>query len=147
MILDCTYLQTQKPKDHAEQRFCFSGQKKYSLCKPMMTVTPTGKIMGVDGPWRAIHNDASILNRMLKNTSECSIRSFVRPGDLFILDRGFRDSATPLADLDRNYKMPCFLKKKQKQFTTAEGNMSRLVTFLRWVVEVVNGRVKNLSVF
>lgn len=34
-----------------------------------------------------------------------------------------------------------------KQFTTSEANQSRIVTMLRWVVEAVNGRVKNMFKF
>lgn len=38
--------------------------------------------------------------------------------------------------------MPWFLNKQQ-QFSTEEANKTRLVTQVRWVVEAVNGQLKN----
>jgi len=43
--------------------------------------------------------------------------------------------------------MPSLLQKKMKQFTTNDGNNSRRVTMLRWLVESVNGRLKNVFKF
>ena len=44
-------------------------------------------------------------------------------------------------------RMPSLLEKGQRQFTTMEGDASRLVTKLRWVIESVNGRIKNVFNF
>ncbi|CAC5401421.1 unnamed protein product [Mytilus coruscus] len=38
--------------------------------------------------------------------------------------------------------MPRFLKKGDKQFSTEDANMSRLVTKIRWIVESSNARIK-----
>lgn len=38
--------------------------------------------------------------------------------------------------------MPCYLPKVAKQHCTKEPNMSRLITKVLWVVESVNGRIK-----
>ena len=46
LAMDGTYLYTESPTNHKDQRDCYSGQKKRSLCKPMMIVTPTGYIIG-----------------------------------------------------------------------------------------------------
>ena len=42
-----------------------------------------------NGPYYAINNDASILIDVLE--SDCSLRELLRPGDIVLLDRGFRD--------------------------------------------------------
>ncbi|CAC5412517.1 unnamed protein product [Mytilus coruscus] len=38
--------------------------------------------------------------------------------------------------------MPSFLKRNEKQLSVEDGNTTRLVTKVRWVVESVNGRIK-----
>jgi hypothetical protein len=43
--------------------------------------------------------------------------------------------------------MPRLLTGNRKQFTDLEGNESRLVTKVRWVIEAVNGRLKNVFNF
>jgi len=40
--------------------------------------------------------------------------------------------------------MPQFMNKEQKQLTTDQANVSRKVTMGRFVVETVNGRMKNV---
>ena len=51
--------------------------------------------MAIHGPYIARNNDASILNHMLKcNIND--IKGFVKDNDIFVVDRGFRDSLTIL---------------------------------------------------
>ena len=60
-----------------------------------------------------------------------------------IVDRGFRDAIQILKDKYKiNTMMPNLLPKNQKQFTTEEANSSRLCTKMRWVIESVNGLLK-----
>ncbi|GBP88771.1 hypothetical protein EVAR_65370_1 [Eumeta japonica] len=59
-----------------------------------------------------------------------------------IVDRGFRDCLELLEEMGLLHKMPQFLNK-QKQFSTEDANETRLVTKVRWVVEAVNGQLKN----
>jgi len=69
--------------------------------------------------------------------------SFFKEGDLFVWDRGFRDSEQLIRNMGIDTSMPSFLPPGQAQFTTAEANESRLITKIRWVVEAANGRIKN----
>lgn len=69
--------------------------------------------------------------------------SLLEEDDVLILDRGFRDAIESAESQGLACFMPELLKKNQVQFTTTEANKSRLVTMLRWVVESVNGRLKN----
>jgi hypothetical protein len=43
--------------------------------------------------------------------------------------------------------LPEFMDKHQKQFTTQEGNRSRMVTMIRWPVEAINGKLKQKFLF
>ena len=66
----------------------------------------------------------------------------MKENDVFVVDRGFRDSLELLRNLGFQIAMPHFLPKGVKQHFVQEGNESRLVTKIRWVVESANGRIK-----
>ena len=67
----------------------------------------------------------------------------LRECDVLILDRGFRDVAKLLEEEFKIHpKMPYFLDKNQKQFTTKQANQSRRCTKIRWVVEATNSLLK-----
>ncbi|KAK3101751.1 hypothetical protein FSP39_006112 [Pinctada imbricata] len=141
LVLDGTYIYIQKSGNF--QRRSYSLHKNRPLVKPMMVVTTTGYIVAVLGPYLADskNSDARILNHMLA-TNVHEIKEWVQEEDVFVVDRGFRDSAEFLEDLGITMEMPSFLKRGDKQLSTEESNNSRLVTKVRWVVESVNGRIK-----
>ncbi|CAL8083599.1 unnamed protein product [Orchesella dallaii] len=149
LILDGTYIYIQKSQDHQTQCQTFSMHKHRNLVKAMMVVLPDGYIVEAEAMYKsnAKNNDASILRHMFEDPE--GIRSFVKTGDHLILDRGFRDIIEYLAQQGINIHMPHFLdlKAKQKQFTPKQANESRTVTMIRWVVEAVNGRIKQMFQF
>ena len=59
-----------------------------------------------------------------------------------VVDRGFRDSISVMQECGLKVEMPAYLHHTEKQHTTKEANLSRLVTKVRWVVESANGRIK-----
>jgi hypothetical protein len=141
-IIDGTYLYIQKPGNYDEQKLTWSVHKKRNLVKPMMICLSSGHVIAVPGPYytNGKNNDASILNSILKPGK--AFEEFVKPGDCFILDRGFRDSKKVIEDLGIIFQMPKLLKDGKKSFSTNEANDSRIVTMTRWIIEVVNGRLK-----
>ncbi|CAF1405012.1 unnamed protein product [Rotaria magnacalcarata] len=64
--------------------------------------------------------------------------------DIVVVDRDFRDSISTMEELGLNAALPPFLNGR-RQFTTAEANESRCVTKIRWIVETVNGRLKQFK--
>jgi len=64
-----------------------------------------------------------------------------------IVDRGFRDIKDRMEEAGYVVYMPELLKTRVNQFQTDEANRSRKVTKVRWIVESVNGRVKNVFRF
>ena len=66
------------------------------------------------------------------------LKSLLKNGDVFVLDRGFRDVKNELESDGYKVLMPAF-KGKQKQLSTEQSNESRLVTKIRWPVESVHG--------
>ncbi|KAL4231065.1 hypothetical protein ACF0H5_008648 [Mactra antiquata] len=109
----------------------------------MVVVTTSGYFLSVLGPYLsdAKNNDSKILNHIIDNNIE-HIKKWIKPSDIFVVDRGFRDSFTLLEDLGIKVKMPSFMKKGDKQLSTKDANSSRLVTKVRWVVEAANARIK-----
>lgn len=95
--------------------------------KPMVIVSTTGYFISIIEPYFAKDNDASILNHIMKSNIE-DIRSWIQDDDVFIVDRGFRDSITYLQDLGIKVEMPSFMEKGERQMSTEAANTSLLVT-------------------
>ena len=91
------------------------------------------------------NNDASITKHFMK-TNEAA-KSWFQGNDHFIVDRGFRDSVSYLEDVGLNVKMPSYLAHGAKKHDVEDSNLSRLVTKVRWIVESVNGRIKQWKFF
>ncbi|KMQ84861.1 hypothetical protein RF55_16997, partial [Lasius niger] len=139
IICDGTYARHQKSTNNEYQRKSFSGQKKVPLCKPFTLCTTDGYIVDMLGPYLANQNDAEILKSVIEDPN--SLRKFLKEGDIFVLDRGFRDVKDILGKENFRVLMPA-LKGKRKQLSTEESNESRFVTKIRWVVESVHGVLK-----
>ena len=107
----------------------------------MVITTTSGYFISILGPYLADgkNNDASILNHILNQNVE-DIKSWIEEDDSFVVDRGFRDSLSLLEDLGIKAEMPRFLSKGQKQMSTEDANMSRLVT----KVSLVYSKYKSL---
>ena len=73
---------------------------------------------------------------------ETSLISCFKEGDVFLVDRGFRDVVPFLSKRGYDVKMPEFVEAGLNQLTTTQANRSRLVTKCRFVVEAVNGQLK-----
>ena len=80
------------------------------------------------------NNDESILKPIMSNNIE-DIKSLLNEEDVFIVDRGFRDSLSMLVELRIQHHMPSFLSKGEKQMTTADQcqfkQISDQVNFIR----------------
>lgn len=123
-------------------------QKGRHLIKPSFIVAPDGCILAIQGPYfsDSRNNDARILNNEFQRDAD-NMRGWFHDGDIFILDRGYRDAQPLLRELGIEYKMPAFLGPQQKQLFTEEANESRLVTKTRWIIETRNGHIKSMFKF
>ncbi|XP_062599343.1 uncharacterized protein LOC134260823 [Saccostrea cucullata] len=141
LVLDGTYIYINKSGNFKFQRQSFSLHKGRPLVKPLVIVSTTGYFVSVMGPYIAKNNDATILNHVMKTNIE-DICNWVREDDIFVIDRGFRDSLDYLEQMGIKAKMPSFMVKGEKQMGTENANTSKLVTKIRWVVESANARIK-----
>ena len=136
LIFDGTYIRHQKSSNNEYQRKSYSGQKKAPLCKPFTICTTNSFVVDCPGPFYGTENDASIMKKVLSDPNGLS--SILKPGDVCIVDRGFRDVQEYMENMNLTVLMPA-LKGKRNQLTCEESNESRKVTKLRWVVEAVHG--------
>lgn len=146
--IDGTYSYIHKSSNFRVLRQTYSMHKGRHLVKPALIVAPDGYILTIQGPYfsDSRNNDAQMLNNEFQRDAE-SMREWFHDGDIFILDRGYRDAQPLLRELGIEYKMPAFLGRNQKQLLTEEANESRLVTKTRWIVEARNGHIKSMFKF
>ena len=60
--------------------------------------------------------------------------------------RGFRDSVKVMEGLGLEVVIPPFLDARRK-FSTTESNQSKCITKVTWIVEAINGRIKQFRFF
>lgn len=126
-VLDGTYIYIQKSNNFQFQRKSYSLHKGRPLVKPMVVTSTDGYFLTVLGPYLARNNDATILNHMLHTNVE-DLKGWFHEDDVFVVDRGFRDSVDMLEELGIRAEMPRLMSRGQKQMTTLDANASRLVT-------------------
>lgn len=140
-IWDATYIYTCSSKNYAHQRKIYSGQKRRHLFKIMKVTTVDGCILDVFGPFKATINDAEITKIIFEKTA---IMNIYNAGDVILVDRGFRDCVAFLKTKKFDVKIPEFIQRGNNgQLTTKQCNQSRLITKMRYAIEVANGRIKN----
>ena len=59
--------------------------------KPFVICAADGTIVNIYGFYSATDNDASIMANIFKDEQNEDLRSLILPGDIMLLDRGFRD--------------------------------------------------------
>ena len=106
----------------------------------MVCVAPNGYIIDVIGPFRATENDACIMQQIFEGMPE--VRSKFQNGDVFVVDRGFRDVKTYLEHRGCIVKMPEIIPAGESQLSDLQASRLRLVTKVRFVVEIINGQLK-----
>ena len=69
----------------------------------------------------------TMLRNILDKNAD-GIMDWLQEGDIFILDRGFRDTLNSLEDDRFETKSPSFLPKAEKRLPTSDANQPSLVT-------------------
>lgn len=141
VVLDGTYIYTCDTSNYSHQRLIYSGQKRRHLFKIMKLIAIDGSIIDCFGPYPAKMNDATIIKEIF---GQLSFDNILNAGDIFLVDRGFRDAVRFLQNKKFNVQIPAFIQKGTNgQLTTTQANKSRLVTKMRFAIEAANGRMKN----
>lgn len=140
VIMDGTYIYIEKSKDHVFQKATYNSHKKRNYVKIMMGTAPDGEIIFADGPYTAVDNDATITQKMLQNN--VLETSGLIHHDIIIVDRGLRDCLPDLMNNGFIVQSPAC--SNENQLTTNEANSSRIVTKVRYDIERMNGKMKNV---
>ncbi len=141
VAMDGTYVYCQKSSNFKFQRSSFSMDKHRNLVKMFLIVTTDGYVVDAIGPHNANASDSTLLENLL--TSNSSFTNLFLPNNsVFVVDRGFRNVIPKCQELGYDVKMPHFMPSGAKQLTCEQANESRLVTKVRWIVEDVNGQIK-----
>lgn len=143
LVADGTYIYIDKSQNYTHQKKTFSGKKKRNFIRMMNVTACDGTIIYCVGPFAATTNDATILENLFDTTV---MFDNLLPGDIMLLDRGFRDVVRKLESKNLVVKMPSLIQnsERKKQLSTKDANRSRLVTALRFVVETRNGHIKQI---
>ncbi|KAJ8688486.1 hypothetical protein QAD02_024281 [Eretmocerus hayati] len=149
LYIDGTYIEVEMSSNFSAARKSYSSHKNYYLLKPAVVVGPDGYILDVHPIYFSDvrNNDAAMLIDTLQRYAAHNFRPWIRPGDIIILDRGYRNARLILEQAGITVIMPPFLERNQRQFTTEEANNSRLITKTRWIVEARNGHFKSMFKF
>ncbi|KAL7290360.1 hypothetical protein TKK_0016053 [Trichogramma kaykai] len=144
LYVDGTYTYCHKSTNFRSLRQTFCRHKSQHLVKPALVVAPNGYILDIQGPYfsDAPNNDAAMLARELENNE--AFEQWLRPGDIFIVDRGYRDVVPILEERGIICKMPPLLEAGEHQLSTEAANEARLITKTRWIVEARNGHLKTI---
>jgi hypothetical protein len=147
-VWDGTYLYLPKSNVFQFQKATFGGQKKTNYVKPMTACSPNGKILDLFGPnsdefFKGEEFDGTM---MLKIMEEQWFKDLFRPGDVFVLDRGFKNAVPELKKRLFEVYIPCDIPKGQ-QLTWKQANANRFCTSVRWIVEAVNMILKRFKFF
>ena len=89
--------------------------KHRPLVIPFIVTSSDGYIIDILGPFDANISDAKIMNSISENNNRRS--SFFKPGDVFLVDRGFRDSVKTLEKLGLDVHMQEFIEKGNEQLS------------------------------
>ncbi|KAH9636744.1 hypothetical protein HF086_007642 [Spodoptera exigua] len=135
IIADGTYIYIEKSSNYLYQKKTYSLHKYRNLVKPFLFVCSDGYNIDILGPYSATTSDADIINNEFGDESS-ALRQYFEPGDVFILDRGFRDSLPLLERCGYQVHVPLSPEDGESQLSTRDANKSRAVTMCRWVVEV-----------
>ncbi|CAG7726745.1 unnamed protein product, partial [Allacma fusca] len=145
LIVDGTYVYIPKSGNFTVLKRSYSQHKGRHLLKMNMFVLPDGRIFDAHGPFfsDAKNNDAATLRYELQQNIS-GIRNWLIPGDVVVVDRGYRDIVPYLQELGLDVSIPFCAPRNQGQIPTQEANDSRVTTKTRWVVEVRNGHISQI---
>jgi hypothetical protein len=108
--IDGTYAKIPKSANFQIMRQSYCVHKHHTLLKPALVVGPDGYILDVHGPYfsDSRNNDASMLQREFERDVN-GLRAWFREGDIFVVDRGYRDAIPLLEALGISIEMPSSL--------------------------------------
>jgi hypothetical protein len=138
VIVDCTEIFIESPRNFHEQGNVYSNYKNHATIKVLIGVAPNGMITFVSEAYEGAISDNEIFRKS-------GIMAMLHPGDMVMADRGF----TVREDLQRikvDLNIPPFLSGR-KHLTPQEEVKTKQIARLRIHVERSIERMKNWKIF
>lgn len=135
VIVDCTEMDCQVPKNMTMQKVTYSSYKKRNTVKLFLGIAPNGSIVYCSDAYPGSTSDKEI-------TKHCGIIEQLQTGDLVLADKGFLISDIMPPGVQVN--IPPFLMAPQ--FTQSEAQESRNIARARCHVERANSRLKKYRI-
>ena len=113
--IDGTYVYMHKSNNFRALKQSYSIHKGRHLIKPALVVAPDGYILDIHGPYfsDSRNNDESMLENKFQ-LDAAGLREWFQNGDIFTVDRGYRDVLRLLENLGIHHKMPALLQPGQR---------------------------------
>lgn len=140
ITFDATYVFTIKSSNYGFQKQSYSVQFGRNLVKFMTCVTTNGLIVAAYGPFDARKNDATITTEIM--CQQGTVFDILLPGDVIVVDRGFRDCIPNI--IRRGFLVKVPKGTQSNTLIRPDANDSRFATKARFVVEVRNTHIKNI---
>ena len=131
--IDCTEFFCETPRNYAQQGNVFSNYKHHTTFKGLIAVTPKGAACFISELFEGSIDDVEI-------TKRCGILDYIQPGDVVLVDKGFRIQEL-LYSRQATIAIPAFLGKRD-QLTKEEELTTRRIAKARIHVERFNDRIK-----
>ena len=131
--IDCTEFFCQTPRDYAKQGNLYSSYKHSTTFKALIAVTPNGSACFVSDLYEGSLDDVAI-------TQRCGILDYIEPGDLLLVDKGFRIQDL-VHEKQATIKIPPFLGNRSK-LTAEEEIETKRIAKARIHIERFNERLK-----
>ncbi|OXA43249.1 hypothetical protein Fcan01_22199 [Folsomia candida] len=149
VLMDATVIPIEKSSNYSAGRKSFSQQKMCRAIKMMVLCAADGYILQVIGPTFANqkNNDEGIFEAMTTEGNELydpGFQPYFERNDCVVWDRGFRKVVTRAERMGFDVKMPALKPRNVRQLSVEEANRTRAITMIRWPVEGIFGRIKQV---
>lgn len=138
VIIDCTEIKIEKPKNPVSQQATYSNYKSANTLKVLIGISSSGCVTFVSDAYGGSISDREIFEK-------CGIMSLLKKGDIILCDRGFQIQDL-VSHMDVTVNMPQYLKKGSNQFDAHQLRISKKISSERINVERIIGLGKTFNI-
>lgn len=138
VIVDCTEIKIEKPKNPLTQQMTYSTYKSANTLKVLVGISASGCVTFVSDAYGGSTSDRELFEK-------CGLIDKLQPNDIILSDRGFNVQDL-VCHKDVTVNVPDFLKNTDGQFETSQLKRSKIISSERIHVERVIGLAKTFKI-
>ncbi|XP_061726169.1 uncharacterized protein LOC133531788 [Cydia pomonella] len=138
VIVDCTEIKIEKPKNPLTQQLTYSTYKSANTLKVLVGISASGCVTFVSDAYGGSTSDRELFEK-------CGLIDKLEPNDIILSDRGFNVQDL-VCHKDVTVNVPEFLKNTDGQFETSQLRRSKKNSSERIHVERVIGLAKTFKI-